>query len=227
VQRRFEERMVTIARLADGGPDPDGATLEGVFVAGREGAEAVRGAVVAPPHPLYGGSMDSPVVNEVAWAAGRAGLASLRFNWRGAGASTGEPSGDPDDADADYAAALAHLADTVEGPLVAAGYSFGAAAALRSGARHRRVDRLVLVAPPPSLLDAGSLRAARRRMLVVAGAEDRLAPADALREAVAAVDGATFHEIAGADHFFGRGLAELGRTVSAWLGTGAVSPPEG
>ena len=38
--------------------------LEGLYLAG-EGPEA-PGAVVAPPHPLMGGSMDHPVVSEVA-----------------------------------------------------------------------------------------------------------------------------------------------------------------
>ena len=65
--------------------------LEGVFVAGLD--DDAVGVVVAAPHPLYGGSMDSPVVNEIAYAARKAGLASLRFNWRGVGASAGAISG--------------------------------------------------------------------------------------------------------------------------------------
>ena len=102
--------------------------------------------------------MDSPVVNEIAWASARAGIASLRFNWRGVGASSGVASGDARDADADYAAALAHLAETVPGKVVACGYSFGAAAALRAARLHPRVGRVLLVAPPPSLLERGALR---------------------------------------------------------------------
>ena len=58
----------------------DGAALEGIYLSGPDGAAS--GAVVAPPHPLYGGSMDSPVVNEIAYACQKAGHASLRFNWR-------------------------------------------------------------------------------------------------------------------------------------------------
>ena len=124
---RREERAVTIA-LGDGGP----GDLEGLFIAGR----AVRsgGAVIAPPHPLYGGSMDSPVVAELAHACRGADLASLRFNWRGVGASGGEPTGDLDAAAEDYAAGLAFLAESVDAPLVACGYSFGALAAARCSA---------------------------------------------------------------------------------------------
>jgi hypothetical protein len=201
--------MVTISRGAAGDGD-----LEGVFLPGREPVRG--GAVIAPPHPLYGGSMESPVANELAWACAHSGVASLRFNWRGVGGSAGEPSGDPGDAEEDYAAALAHQGETTPGSLVACGYSFGACAALRAGSREPRVRRLVLVAPPPALLDRGLLAARGSGALVVAGAEDRIAPPRQL-EALAAASGARLHAIAEADHFFGAGLAEIGRVVREWL----------
>ena len=95
--------MVTIARR-----DAEAETLEGIFQAGASFAS--RGVLLAPPHPLYGGSLEAPVLSELAWAAAQAGLASLRFNWRGVGASAGAPSGAAADADADYGSALDHLA---------------------------------------------------------------------------------------------------------------------
>lgn len=208
---RLEERMVAIARR-----DAPDQALEGIFRAAD--GEALRGAVVAPPHPLYGGSMDSPVVNEIAWAAARSGLASLRFNWRGVGASSGAPSGEAADADLDYGSALDQMAETVAGPLVACGYSFGAAAAVRAASRFQRVDRLVLVAPPPALIDPAALVDAGRRMLVLVGAEDRLAPAALLAEALAEAHAIQLQVIPRADHFFAAGLAELGRLCREWLG---------
>ena len=66
------------------------------------GEDASFGAVVAPPHPLYGGSMDSPVVTEIAHACANTQTASLRFNWRGVGGSAGQMSGEPDVGLADY-----------------------------------------------------------------------------------------------------------------------------
>jgi hypothetical protein len=201
--------MVTISRGAGDGD------LEGIFLPGRE--PGGDGAVIAPPHPLHGGSIDSPVANELAWACARSGIASLRFNWRGVGASAGEPSGDPAAADEDYAAALAHQKATVAGLLVACGYSFGACAALRAGSREPRVRRLVLVAPLPSLLDRAALGAREGGVLVVAGAEDPIAPARELA-AIASAAGAELRVIAEADHFFGAGLAGVGRAVRDWLG---------
>jgi hypothetical protein len=147
--------------------------LEGIFIRGAGPEQG--GAVIAPPHPLYGGSMDSPVVAEITWACKRAGYATARFNWRGVGASGGAPSGDPAHADADYAAALTYLEETVSGPIVAAGYSFGAAAAVRAALRSPRVRRLLLVAPPPALLSAGDLERFRGSALVLVGSRDTFA----------------------------------------------------
>jgi hypothetical protein len=207
---RREERPIAIASLGD-----PLLALEGIYVAG-EAAET--GAVIAPPHPLYGGSLESPVVGEVAHACVRAGLATIRFNWRGVGASAGERSGELSDATADYAAALAHLADSVPGGLLAAGYSFGAATAVSAGARDARVDRLLLVCPPATMLDRPALERFAGRVLVVAGGEDRLAPPGDL-EAMCDGEGIRLEVIPDADHFFTAGLAELGRIASRWLGS--------
>lgn len=196
---------------------PGGASLalEGIFVGGQ-GVDAA-GAVIAPPHPLYGGSLESPVVGEVAHACARASIATVRFNWRGVGASSGERSGDSRDADADYAAALEHLAETVSGPLLAAGYSFGAATAIRVGAASPRVRRLVLVSPPPSLLDTEALSGFPGRALLVTGGRDELAPAAELEPWVGGEARRALEVIPEADHFFMDGLATLGRVVGEWL----------
>jgi alpha/beta superfamily hydrolase len=206
---KLKERAVVIA-LGDGT-----LALEGIYLAGA-GSDA-GGAVIAAPHPLYGGSMESPVVNELAYACQRAGLASLCFNWRGVGASAGEPSGEAADADADYSAAALHLETTVSGPLVAAGYSFGAAAALRVGAQHPRVRRLLLVSPPPSLLDAAALEGFRGAVLMLTGERDAIAPARALEDLAARLPRATLRVVADADHFFMAGLGEISRAVGDWL----------
>jgi len=205
--------MVTVARR-----DAPAETLEGIFLAAAPGVS--RGAVLAPPHPLYGGSLESPVLTELAWACTKAGLASLRFNWRGVGASAGAPSGAAADADADYGSALEHLADSVGGPLVAGGYSFGSAAALRAAAASARIDGLVLVAPPPALVAPAAIAGAGRRTLVLVGEYDTIAPARDLRAACERAPHVELHVVPHADHFFAEGLAEVGRLAAAWLEAG-------
>ncbi len=219
-----QDQMIAIAM-----PGAEWA-LEGVFLGGvspelnswsslAPGSlrETCGGAVVAAPHPLYGGSMDSPVVAELCFACRRAGYATVRFNWRGVGASGGASSGDPTSADADYAAALAYLEETVDGPILAAGYSFGAAAAVRVARANPRVRHLLLVAPPPALLDADALAQFRGSALVVVGSHDSLAPSAELASLLG--DGARrrLEVIPDADHFFMCGLGDISRLARAWL----------
>ena len=196
-------------------PLADGAVvLEGRFCDEGEGAPA---ALIAAPHPLYGGSLDVPVVLELAHACAAVGCATLCFNWRGVGASSGAPSGEADLADADYRAALDRLAESASGPLVAAGYSVGAAAALRCSAEDSRVHGLLLVAPPPALLEAALLRNFEGPGLLITGSEDALAPATTLEEWTAGSTQVELRVLAGADHFFATTPGAVAEAARAWL----------
>jgi hypothetical protein len=215
------ERPATIS-LPDSDTLPKGAALDGLWLPARGEEEARGGAVVAPPHPLMGGSMDSPVATEVALAASDSGYGALRFNWRGVGASAGMASGEIEDADADYRAALAFLEaggvdETGSGVLLACGYSWGSLAAARTLVESTRTRRAVLVAPPPAMLDAEALSAWGHPILVIAGDRDEYVPVEALRETLAGVEHARVEILEGVDHFFMAGLPEVGRLVRGWL----------
>lgn len=210
------ERPATIA-LADR-DGREGWVLEGLYRPGL-GTET-GGAVIAPPHPLYGGSMESPVVNEIAFACEKVGMAGLRFNWRGIGASAGQASGKPEDAVEDYCAALDFLQDTVSPPLVAAGYSFGGATAVAASER-TTVRRLVLVAPPPSMLDRARLESFRGKVFIAVGDRDNLAPASELEAIAEGLDRVQFEVLDHTDHFFvsSPGLKDLCQRLTPWLET--------
>lgn len=211
---RAFERPATIAL-----PGSDEA-LEGLHVPVERApgdAPAGAGAVIAPPHPLYGGSMESPVVTELAHACADAGISSLRFNWRGVGASAGETSGDERVADADYGASLDWLEATVTGPLTACGYSFGAATAVRVGAHRERVKRLVLVAPPPSMLARETLERFDGELFVAAGDRDTFVPWSELEELCAGLPRLQLACIADADHFLMSSLADVGKLARTFL----------
>lgn len=207
------ERAVAIAN------EGEARALDGLYLGVPTGS-AADGAVIAPPHPLYGGSMQSPVVGEIAYALQKSEIASLRFDWRGIGASGGSPSGRSEDADEDYASALDHIEETVNGEIVACGYSFGAAAALRAARERPRVMRLVLVSPPPQLLDPAVLARFVGRVLIVTGEVDAIASPEELGLLAERARRGHFAVIPGSDHFFGVGLAELGREISGWLAGG-------
>lgn len=208
------EKPATIALTDREGQE--GWVLDGLYRAGE--SDDYGGAVVAPPHPLYGGSMDSPVVTQIGFACEKAGIASLRFNWRGAGASAGALSGSPDDALEDYNAALDFLEETVSPPLVAAGYSYGAATALVAGERVT-VRRLALVSPPPSMIDVARLEAFKGKVYIAVGENDSLAKASELRAITKGLSHVRLEVLDDTDHFFtsGPGLSVLQQSLSAWL----------
>jgi alpha/beta superfamily hydrolase len=173
--------------------------------------------VIASPHPALGGSMTSPVIAELAWALTRAGHATMRFDYRGVGASRGQrrsagPLTDVSVEVADvYLVADQLLATTHAGSVCAVGYSFGAKVALEA-ASDPRISQLVLIAPPTSIADFSGLSRVGKRTLVVCGQQDTYCDRSRLP--------AQPEVIPYADHFFHRGLTELGKLVAEFLRQG-------
>ena len=85
---------------------------------------APRGiALIAHPHPLYGGTMDNKVTQTLARAFVALGYASARMNFRGVGASGGTHDGGAGETD-DMALLLAHMRQQVSGRAGGAGRLF-------------------------------------------------------------------------------------------------------
>jgi alpha/beta superfamily hydrolase len=156
--------------------------------------------------------MDNPVVRAVAQACLDAGLATLRFNFRGVGASEGSHGGGDGEQD-DVRAALDMLENRLGSTPAVAGYSFGAAMAAAVVAAGRPVAGVALVAPPGGT--AVPLDGARPA-LVVAGDHDHVCPPEAVQAWRAAAPPGSVHVVPGADHFFSGGLAGLRAAVTAW-----------
>jgi alpha/beta superfamily hydrolase len=196
--------------------DRKGCVLDGLFRMGPD--KESGGAVIAAPHPLYGGSMESPVVVAMDVACEKAGTGGLRFDWRGVGASAGKPSGEISDALEDYNAALDFLEDSVTPPLVAAGYSFGAATAILA-AQRSTVRKLALVAPPPVMLDTDRLANFKGKIFIAVGDHDALASASDLEKVVKGLPSVEFHVLEDTDHFFvnGPGLKLMRARLTDWL----------
>jgi alpha/beta superfamily hydrolase len=142
-------------------------------------AAAPRGfALVCHPHPEGGGTLDNKVVQTVARAFLQVGWASVRFNFRGVGASEGvwgESVGEVDDA----LATLAHWRARAEFaglPYCLAGFSFGGFVAAEvahrqpEGARPRRI---LLVAPSTEKQDVPKVPA---DSVVIQGEIDDVVP---------------------------------------------------
>lgn len=192
-----------------------GEVLEALYV---PVPEPMGAALIAPPHPLMGGSMESPILTEMAWACEKAHVSSLRFNWRGVGASAGEKSGETSIADEDFGAGLDFLSESFSGSLVACGYSFGALAALRAGLSRPEIDRLILIAPPTSMLPVESLASFRGALFVATGDRDEWVDVDELRAELQKAPVSHLELLEDCDHFLMNGLGSLGQAISEWWG---------
>jgi alpha/beta superfamily hydrolase len=101
--------------------------------------------VVSHPHPLAGGDMYHPVVEALYRAAAARGLRTLRYNFRGVGASTGRLTEKSALPLADLGGAIDFLGG---GPVLALGYSYGARATLHAIHAGEAIARAALVALP-------------------------------------------------------------------------------
>jgi alpha/beta superfamily hydrolase len=184
-------------------------SLEARFIPGVNPA----GVVITHPHPLYGGSMNNNVVWTAARAFGDRGWSTLRFNFRGVGASTGS-YGEGHDEVEDVAGAVAYMAGRAPGPCFLAGYSFGAAVAARALLGGLKVAGTVLISPPIAFMDLGFMAQTPGISFIVAGDQDDLCPLPDLeklcRQYQPPVD---CRVVSGADHFYGGREQELYRLL--------------
>jgi alpha/beta superfamily hydrolase len=189
--------------------------LEGILM--HPATTPVGAAVVCHAHPLHGGIMHFKVVFRAAKALQEAGLAALRFNFRGVGRSEGRFDhgiGEQDDA----AAALDEMERRYSAPIVLGGFSFGSAVALRVAARDPRVRAVFALGYPASIFtEHPHLDARGVPRLFVQGEHDRFASGEALRALVEPRPGRDdVVVVPGADHFFEGGLDVLRHAVERW-----------
>jgi uncharacterized protein len=190
-------------------------TLEGLLANPGGGAPA---AVVCHPHPMYGGSMHNNVVEAMLAAMWQVGYATLRFNFRGVGASEGEHDGGPGEVDD----ALAAMSFILTQPGVRkedaamTGYSFGAMVALSAGYERAEIARIVAVALPLAMAEARVPDGASKPVLLISGDRDSYSPVAGLQALVSRIGASARLEIMpDADHFFGGREADLSRALAA------------
>ncbi|HEX6549868.1 MAG TPA: alpha/beta hydrolase [Gammaproteobacteria bacterium] len=170
-------------------------------------------AVVCHPHPLYQGSMHNKVAYILSRAFNELGGISLRFNFRGVGASDGEYA-DGVGETADALAAIDWLTARHPGlPLWLAGFSFGAYVALRAQSQ-RPVKLLVTVAPAVERFDTSGVVLPTMPWLLVQGDADEVVAPQAVLDWVAGLaKPPQLAVLKGAGHFFHGRLNELRQTV--------------
>ena len=163
----------------------------------------VRGtAVIAHPHPLFGGTMQNKVVQTLARAFVQCGWQALRFNFRGVGGSQGVYDEGRGEA-ADMLAVVAQVAPA--GPLALAGFSFGAfvtSHALQQLGEDRTPDKIVLVGTAASRFAVAPIaHTLHERTLVLHGEQDDTVPLASVMD-WARPQSLPVTVIPGVEHFF-------------------------
>ena len=141
-------------------------------------AAASKGvAVIAHPHPLFGGTMDNKVVQTLARAFTQCGWTAVRFNFRGVGGSEGSHDEGRGEL-LDMLSVVRYAAPA--GRLALAGFSFGAFVtthALAALEQEREIDSLVLVGTAASRFAVAPVPSqAHAKTLVIHGESDDTVP---------------------------------------------------
>ncbi len=148
-----------------------------------EGAAPRGVAVIAHPHPLFGGTMDNKVVQTLARAFVQCGWSALRFNFRGVGATEGVHDEGRGEAE-DFLAVVRQCAP--EGPLALAGFSFGSFVMSQTLATlwpARQIEKLVFVGAAASRFQLAQVpQDLHERTLVIHGEHDDTVPLAAVMD---------------------------------------------
>jgi alpha/beta superfamily hydrolase len=180
-------------------------------------------AVCCHPHPLYGGTMQNKVVHTLARACHDQRVATVRFNFRGVGASEG--GHDDGVGESEDAAAVADFAGkhAGSGRLWSLGFSFGGFVAYRL-ATLREAAALVTVAPPVQRFDFTRLPVPSCPWLVAQGDADDLVDHErVLAWTRTLAPPPEVRILAGAEHIFHGRLTELRSLLGAWLAARAAA----
>lgn len=171
-----------------------------------------RGAVITHPHPLYGGDMHNDVVKTITRAYRNKRYATLRFNFRGVGASQGAFDNGVGEQE-DVFAAVAFLKDKGIRAIDLAGYSFGVSVNIRAIGKAfvaEHIERMVMVSPPVGFIDVNRVRPISKRIWVITGSRDQIAVLRSIEKLLAQWNPeAQLSVIEGADHFYSGYMDQL------------------
>jgi hypothetical protein len=216
-------RKETTPRLRSVDLSGPAGRLEAVINEGS--AHASFAALVCHPHPKGGGTLHNKVVYHAMKAlnAPEWGLEwpVLRFNFRGTGLSEGRHHGH-EEVD-DVLAALNWLEIEYALPIVAVGFSFGAAMALKACSQTTTDVRAIAALGLPTHAEGRTynypfLPNLRLPKLFLSGAQDPYAPSAELGAVVAhAADPKQLVPVPGADHFFAGQLQVVQASLTGWL----------
>lgn len=191
--------------------------LEGLFARGEIPS---AGGMLCHPHPLYGGSMHNEIVSTMQRRLREWGWSTLRFNFRGVGASGGEYGEGKGEAE-DVRAVAAYLFQEGIRDLHLAGYSFGSWVALKALAADLQPASLILVSPPVDFLRFADLQLPSCPCLITVGELDDFCAPESLQAWLSTqktkTEPAEIEILEGCDHFYWGNETKLSAKISDFL----------
>jgi alpha/beta superfamily hydrolase len=166
--------------------------------------EQPRAAVVlAHPHPLYGGTLHNPVIFHADRELNRAGMTTLRFNFRGVEGSEGMHDDGRGEV-GDVAAAAAWLRDLApDAPLILVGYSFGSRCAVSHALGDPSVAGVVAIGFPIRIWRFDEIDKLARPFAAVQGTADEFGPIAEVEPILARMSPpGVLYTVEGAPHLF-------------------------
>lgn len=182
----------------------------------RELQDPAGVAVVCHPLTTGGGTLHNKVVFRAARGLENANIATLRFNFRGAGASGGQFEGGEGE-QSDVTAAIQWVKKKHPGKkLFVGGFSFGSWVATRVACELPEIDALFLIGTPVNKYDFSYLQHCEKPILFLHGTQDEHGDVNKLEKLVQHVRNAETVVITGADHFFTKQLEGVEETIRTW-----------
>jgi alpha/beta superfamily hydrolase len=188
-----------------------------VLLEDPQGAARPGFGVICHPHPLYGGTLHNKVVHSLARACQQREMPTLRFNFRGTGASAGtydEGRGETQDALAVIEFGRKRWPGV---PMILAGFSFGAMVSLNAAVPSEPA-KLITVAPAVTRVQFDTATRPACPWLIVQGDADELVSVRDVRDFAAKFDPPPqLVVLPGVEHFFHGRLTELRDRVLTFL----------
>jgi alpha/beta superfamily hydrolase len=182
----------------------------------RELQDPAAAAVICHPLTTGGGTLHNKVVFRAARGLENANVATLRFNFRGAGASGGKFDAGHGEQD-DVNAAIEWMKWKHPGKkLFVGGFSFGAWVASRVACERPDIHAVFLIGTPVNKYDCSFLQHCEKPMLFIHGTHDEHGDVNKLEKLVQNIRNAESVIVTGADHFFTKQLEAVEETLRAW-----------
>ena len=201
-------------------PGPSGRIQAKYFQNKQQGAPV---ALILPPHPQYGGTMNNKVVVETFQTFVENDFSVCRVNFRGVGKSDGEfDNGQGELADAAAALDWLERENFDNSQCWIAGFSFGSLIAMQLLMRRPEVNRFIAISPQPNVYDFSFLSPCPSSGLMIYGKNDELVPVEYINDLDKRLKSqkginVEFQSINDANHFFTKSELILSKALNKYI----------